>query len=281
MASRDDRSAGRGGLRRRDEVGLAFLGMLPPRLQRLARGRLLKPLLQRLLDVVMPSGRQVVLPVRDGLLRGCLLQVDPRKQKEMILGTYEAGVQSVLARWVRPGQLVLDVGAHLGFFTLLASRLVGESGRVIALEPDPVMTEHLHANVARNGVANVTALQAAVGESVSTLSFAPGAGAGVGHLDPDGSLVVEVTTLDALAERFGEPHLLKVDVEGGELNVLRGGRATLRRARPVLIVEVHGPQIGEQVATMLRELGYDLRPVDPGGHLRDHLLAVPRAEPAR
>ncbi len=262
-------------------MGLALLRRLSPRLQRLARGRYLKPLAQRLLDMVMPSGRQMVLPVRGGLLEGCLLQVDPRKQKEMIMGTYEAGVQSVLARCVRPGQVILDIGAHLGFFTLLASRLVGESGRVIALEPDPVMTERLRSNISLNEAANVTTLQEAVGESVSSLRFSPGEGAGTGRLDQRGSLVVPVTTLDELARRFGEPQLLKVDVEGGELDVLRGGWATLKRARPVLIIEVHSREIGTQVAAMLRQLDYELAPVDPGGHLRDHLLAVPQPQQAR
>lgn len=216
------------------------------------------------------------MPVRSGRLAGTMLEVDVRKQREMIAGTYESEVQEVLSRHVEPGQVTFDVGAHLGFFTLLMARLVGDQGRVVSVEPDPYMGPKLESNLKRNGTANVAVVRAAAGAVAGERRFTPGDGGGIGHLAEDGALEVTGTTLDNLADRFGAPSLIKVDVEGGELEVLKGAAGLLAAPnRPVLVVEVHDSGAQSDAERLLNSLPYDISMIEDNPSRRRHLVAVP------
>lgn len=207
-------------------------------------------------------------------MKGALLQVDIRKQREMVAGSYEAAVQEALARHLEKGQVAYDVGAHVGFFTLLMARLVGEGGWVVALEPDPFMGPALENNLRLNGVTNVSVVKAAAGANAGKRRFSPGRGAGIGHLAEDGELAVEGTTIDDLGVRFGVPDLIKVDVEGGELEVLQGASDTLSRCKPVLLVELHGPENEAAASDLLAALGYKIDYVEDDPSQRRHLVAA-------
>ena len=227
------------------------------------------------LDRLAPAGHYEVLSVRSGALKGALLEVDVRKQRDMIAGTYEAEVQSVLARHVGPGESAFDIGAHLGFFTLLLARLVGDDGEVVSVEPDPFMGPRLESNLQKNQARNVKVVRAAVGTVAEDRRFSPGAGGGVGHLAEDGEIEVKGTTLDQLAESFGPPKLVKVDVEGGEIEVLEGGSTLLSKHRPILVVEVHDEQVQSDALRLLAGFDYDISFIEDDPSRRRHLVAVP------
>jgi FkbM family methyltransferase len=256
-------------------LALRVAGVLPPAVQRTIRTGWAGPLARRMLDLAAPAGRYEVLEVRSGLMKGALLRVDVRKQREMIAGSYESEVQQALARSLGKGQVVYDVGAHLGFFTLLMARLVGDEGRVFALEPDPFMGPALEANVRLNGVTNVSVIRAAAGRSAGRRRFSPGGGSGIGHLADEGELAVEATTIDDLSGSLGSPDLIKVDVEGGELEVLEGARETLAQRKTVLVVELHGPEYEVAATELLAGLGYSIDFVQDDPSQRRHLVAAP------
>jgi len=211
---------------------------------------------------------RVWLPILRGPLKGERWLLATRIN--FFLGTYEPEQTAEFLRAVQPGSVVYDVGAHYGYYSLLASHLAGPDGRVIALEPSPRNLNVLRAHIRLNRIAHITVLESALSDHAGEAKFDDRAGSGVGHLSPEGPLTVRLTTLDILAKEFPAPNVIKIDVEGAEEAVLAGGRETLARAKPTIFLSTHGPAMAENCTRMLRELGYSLRELLPG-----ELLAAP------
>ncbi len=167
--------------------------------------------------------------------------INPRIEKYYWTGTYERGVQMQLTELLRAGSTFWDVGAHVGFFTLLASRLVGERGHVQAFEPLDANRARLDAALDLNGARNVTVHGCAVAaRSGERMIYAHGASnmwTLVRERGEHESVRVECQSLDELAGAVGPPDLIKIDVEGAEVEALRGGRELLEQYRPALILE--------------------------------------------
>lgn len=164
----------------------------------------------------------------------------------MALGKYEEQTTKLFQRITRPGMVVIDAGAHVGYYTLLVARQVGEQGKVYAFEPEPTNFSLLQQNVALNGYGNVVATKAAVSNLVGSAtlyltSLDSGRHSTHRHGLPDGGAVaVAATTLDAFLKAQGWPvvDLIKVDVEGAELDVLEGMSQLLGRPGELkLIIE--------------------------------------------
>ena len=176
------------------------------------------------------------------------------------LGTYERATQALFSRQIVPGDVVFDVGAHVGFYTLLASRLVGPQGRVIAFEPLPRNVDLLERHLAYNAASNVTLVKAAVGERSGEDRFDTTGEPSMGALAEEGELV-QLVSIDDMVER-GEvppPRLIKIDVEGAESRVLQGAAATLAKHRPVLLLAAHGWRQWSECSRRLAEHGYSVR----------------------
>ena len=207
---------------------------------------------------------------------------------------YEAPVYEYLKANIRPGAVILDVGAHIGIFTILLARWAGTEGRVYAFEPTPATFAALNEHLQMNGVAGqVTPVPRAVSDKPGAASFYAVSNSPENTLNQTHSrlgaaaaLEVQVTTIDSFcADNNLAPALIKIDIEGFELHALRGARATIERCKPLLVVEMHPmnwPDINltpEQVEAELTDLG--LRAValekqrDP---LREygHVVLLPR-----
>jgi len=163
-----------------------------------------------------------------------------------VSGRYERPVQEVLASVVKAGDACCDVGANLGFFSLLMSRLAGPSGTVYAFEPVPKNAVTIEENVGLNGLTNVTVLRVALSclDGEGELLLARHVGGAVlksAGTPPDlaGSMRVEIVSLDTLVERrsIRPPAVVKIDVEGAEMEVLQGMKQVLREIAPVIILE--------------------------------------------
>jgi FkbM family methyltransferase len=187
------------------------------------------------------------------------------------------------------GRTVYDVGAWEGTTALALARRVGPSGSVWAFEPNPTAAAKLRRNLGLNGMTNVSLLDVAVGDSTGEVDLAfqrnaTGRAQIVSEAGGEqrGVLVrVPMATLDELREQRGlpPPHLIKIDVEGAETQVLRGARRTIVAHRPDLLLELHGRTFAEKrakcesVLEELRELGYDGRHVETGAPLAETPLA--------
>jgi FkbM family methyltransferase len=167
--------------------------------------------------------------------------INPRVEKYYWTGTYEPGVQEQLRELLRAGCTFWDVRAYIGFFTLLASRLVGERGRVHAFEPVHANRARLHAALELDGARNVTAygcaLAAGSGERMLYAHEASNMWTLVQVRSEQRCVRVECQTIDELARALGPPDLINIGVEGAEVEALRGALELLTSNRPDVIVE--------------------------------------------
>jgi FkbM family methyltransferase len=175
------------------------------------------------------------------------------------IGTYERELQQLLVRTLRPGQVMWDVGANVGFFTLLAATRVGRQGCVVAIEPLARNLELLRQHLELNRIANVTIVANAVADVAGTDRFGTGRSPSMGHLGALGGVEVSVTTVDELlTSGLPAPHVIKMDIEGAESRAIAGAARTLRQHRPLLVLSTHGWAQHEACARALQELGYSL-----------------------
>ena len=183
----------------------------------------------------------------------------------------EPGVRESLERLLRPGDVFVDIGANVGFYSVVAGRLVGERGRVIAIEPIPSTAEVLRTNLMLNGTPNAALVMKACGSSRgrARLSNPPGAyGLAASRRPAEGRVTeVDVVPLDEICGGIPSIRLIKIDVEGAEREVLTGARKTLDRADGV-IVEIS--QNDEDVLGLLRHASFDLVPME----FRPYVLGI-------
>lgn len=195
--------------------------------------------------------------VRNGPLRGLAWSV--ATGLPFVRGAYEPRKADALAALVQPGAVVYDVGAHVGYFAAMAARAAGSGGRVVAFEPRPLNLGLLGRHIEWNRLETVQVFQAAVGERAGAGRFRDDRGTGTGFLtDEERGLQVAVVTLDGLVveERLPPPNVIKVDVEGGEVAVLRGAAYILEEFRPFLLLATHGPGTHEPTLEILEGHGY-------------------------
>lgn len=189
-------------------------------------------------------------------------------------GGYEAECLVSLKRLLRRGQVVYDVGAHSGLYTMFSARVVGETGRVIAVEAHPDNAAYIRDVLALNRIDNAQVVNAAVLNRTGRSKMLDIGNSSMYQLTdvatggPEGSIDVELTTLELIASRYGDPDVIKMDIEGAEELALRGAENILRRKRPVLLVEVHSAEIAASLNAFLRGLGYRIYMVD-GRELKD------------
>lgn len=176
------------------------------------------------------------------------------------LGSYEAAVQRLFAQWSAGAMVVYDIGANVGLYTLIASRAVRPGGRVVAVEPVPRNLEFIRKHCAINSVTNVRIAECAVTRWSGPMRFAFGQSHETGRVSPDGELVVRGVSLDDLVDLSdtGLPDVIKIDVEGAEVDVLNGARRVFSGKRPRLIIAVHSEALKLECAGLLREFQYTI-----------------------
>ncbi|MEA3401719.1 MAG: FkbM family methyltransferase [Armatimonadota bacterium] len=220
----------------------------------------------------------VPFPVLRGPLRGFLWVLGSGgKRGRIIMSTYEPASSECLRQLIRPGDTVFDIGAHVGYYTLLASTAAEPEGTVVAFEPEPQNVHFRRRHIRWNRRRNVQVEELALGERTATVRFQP-QGSGTGHLAEDGDITVRMTSLDDYAAATGcEPDVMKIDVEGAEAALLEGAREVLATARPQMLLSTHGPQVDERCRRLLDAAGYDVQTLvetDAGGG--SELLCLPR-----
>jgi len=202
------------------------------------------------------------------------------------IGQYELPVQEALARMLRTGDTFYDVGANAGFYSLIASELVGAEGHVVSFDPDPTNCRSASEQIELNALKNWTIVQKAVGNTAGVSTFSSGYdGDLLGHLgEPttgeQRSIRVQVTTLDEAIEMYPKPDTIKMDIEGAEVQALEGARRLLGEVRPTWLIESHGMEQAAGVRSVLSAADYrfyDLteRPVASGSALPRHVVARP------
>lgn len=176
----------------------------------------------------------------------------------LLYGEYSPREAEVLSSFLRPGDTAVDVGANLGTLSMALARAVGPQGKVLAFEPQGMIHGCLQETVARSDTPWVDARCLAIGEKAGVAVVprldATGASNFGGVADDGDGDPVDVVTLDGLA--LAACRLIKIDVEGRELEVLRGATQLLARCRPVICIECDRQGALTPLVEFLREQGY-------------------------
>jgi len=233
--------------------------------------------------------RQMWVQVQAGFAKGMWMHLRIPDEAGFWRGEHEPDVQSAISSMVQPGDVVYDVGAHLGSIALGAAAVVGTTGRVVAFDADPANVRRLTENVARNVLqTTVQVVHTALWSDAAAqeITFRRGtAGSSQGGVEAgkhrpvlaDGELIrVPVTTLDAfIAAGSPAPQFIKIDVEGGECEVVQGGATLFATYRPGLIVEVHHQHACDWLHGWLEQFRYAAEWKIPNEEFPRYLIAKP------
>jgi len=229
---------------------------------------------------LVPRGTLSWVQVRHGVGAGLWMRVNPRTGGQTLQGTGEPAVQDALQKNLRPGMIFFDLGANIGFFSLIGARLVGAAGRVVSFEADPEIAARLRENVAKNGFEHVAVEQRAVWSEPRMVTFArvdtaTSPDRGQGHVssgEAGGDVIsVEAVSLDDYCRSGPAPDFIKCDVEGAEIEVFRGAKCVFAEKRPIFLCELHGEEQRRMLTAELSALGYRCTDCDA-----THLLALPQ-----
>jgi len=246
--------------------------------------------LRRIMQGVLPKGKRVWIQIPAGPAEGLWFKVEPYLEAQYISGFPEPAVQAEIAKHLRPGGCFYDVGAHIGFYSLIAAHLMGGKGQVVAFEPDPSNVIELRENLSRNNFSGVDVVPAAVWCHSGVVRFQRSGAGGPEESTRRGSVMAstagpsdsnridaEAITLDSFAQSHPAPNMIKVDVEGSEVEVLRGAQELLRKARPAWMFEVHHRTAATLLVENLRQHDYTVKwlAMHPNFPFPRHLLALP------
>jgi len=248
------------------------LGLVPPTLRRMIIGRSDQP--SRVATVLHNLVNYTVADVSEaspccGPLQGFKMFTDWRHYRGYIYGNWEPVATEAIVKHVQRGMCVFDVGAHLGYYSLLFSKCTGPEGRVVSFEAARGNFSTLQRNITVNNIDNIEPINLAVFSKSGTIPMSLStADTGSGNwsisreLNKD-SIQVQTISLDQFCEaNHVLPDFLKIDVEGAEYDVLLGGRDTIGRCQPAMLIELHhfdGNLASNLVPGLLRDWNYRIQ----------------------
>ena len=190
--------------------------------------------------------RQRDVAVRNGIAKGLKFNTG-ESCPELALGTYEVPIQNIFAQHLKTGDVFYDIGANVGFFTIIAAKLVGATGKVYAFEPGQGNASSIRHNAELNNFNQVEVIEKAVSHSsgegqLLLAQYSGGHALATADAPPDlaGEVTVDLVSIDDLIaqKKIQPPNFVKVDVEGAELDVLKGMTETIKTYQPTIIYEV-------------------------------------------
>ena len=251
-----------------EDLGAKLASWRLPRAVRIAKHTIHKLFRRFVLTELSP-----LVQVQSGLSRGMWIRVRLPEEASYWRGQRERALQDAISSFVREGSVVYDVGSHIGVVALGTARLAGKTGCVVAFDGDPDNAARLRENCLLNKLeTRVRVVHAAVWSYTESngIWFRRGATRrSHGGVEADGHhpvlaagpvIKVPAITLDDFVRSEGPPpELVKIDVEGGEYEVLRGGEILFTERRPRIIVEVHHHDALEQILNWLERVRYCAR----------------------
>lgn len=198
-----------------------------------------------------------------------------------VLPQAQPGVRGAIERYLSPGDIFVDAGANIGFFTVAGARIVGPGGRVLAIEMIPETAEILRTHCAINALPNVTVVEKALSDRAGdeVVAHLPLAHVGQATLLPETlhggerirEIIVQTTTLDAVTTGFEQIDLLKIDLEGAEAVALAGAKQALARTRRVIFEARPGDEGVCVTVEALKAAGFAIRPIDRYNQLAERV----------
>ena len=226
------------------------------------KGLLLRDVLTPLLP---PEDAEFDLPIPPHPTKVSLRYRETLGLSSLLYGTFELAELNFVNRYLKPGDKAMDIGANVGIFSVVMGATVGSEGRVFSFEPVATNVLRLEKNLRKNALENVQIFAVALGalNGHMNLRMATDPAYPSLHEVQDGfgsgaDVSIEVRTLDDVWEELGFPRiaLVKIDVEGAEMDVLRGAASFLATCRPTLLVEANSARELASLRTHLCDIGY-------------------------
>lgn len=228
-----------------------------------------KPLangIRRVLNRAAPEGLTKVF-VAAGDLKGTKLYLNMRTEKDYWLGTYEPELQKAVRTMLKPGMVVYDIGANIGYISLLFARAIGPQGQVYSFEALPANIERMRQNIILSqSTTPIHVIHGAVTDKAEPVEFLVHASTSMGKVQ--GAAGRDVDYLDKISvpgialdnyvqeHHLPTPDMIKLDIEGGEVLAVKAMKETLLASHPLLFIELHGPESAMAVADLLDATGY-------------------------
>ena len=272
-----------------------FARILPSPIKRwVYRIKPLAKIIRNRLNATIPEGI-IEVEVAAGILQGACLKLDLQQEKDYWLGTYELDLQAAAKKYVKPGMCIYDVGANIGYMSLLFSKILDERGKVFAFEALPENIRRLEENIQCNAFGKlIHVIPAAIVEKSGLTEFyqhASGAmGKAVGSAGRQeayqNTITVQALSLDdfVFVKKQAKPNLVKMDIEGGEALALQGMQKLLGKVKPILFIEIHGDVAGQIAWKILKKFAYQILRMGEGQEKittrdqiqpKDYLIALP------
>jgi FkbM family methyltransferase len=282
-----------------DKIISRLIGLIPARMRGLFyRVPFMHAFLQKALIRLLDPGPAKVRAITAGPLKNFKLEINIYNEKFYWLATYERGVQSCLQQVVTRGAVAYDIGAHIGYFSLLLSLLCGPDGKILAFEPEPLNYRRILKHIDLNGLKNVEVFPIAVSDKNGTGALWNLGDSAQGHLlhsSPNSSSKgedntslrnVEIVSLDEFVFNQGHPPpgIIKIDTEGEEARIIDGMERLLSAVRPIIVCEIHRPELGTDIWRKLDKKDYHFIDIEKNMSLiltqdnwdTHHLLAYPK-----
>ncbi|MDQ0996786.1 FkbM family methyltransferase [Phyllobacterium ifriqiyense] len=258
-------------------------------------GQPLESIVRMYLNSLEFQSRRLLDPAPDGQIEKVFLndawiyadRNDPDVGINVIGGAYEPNVTRVFEQYVKPGMHVIDIGANIGYFTMLCAKLVGSQGRVLAVEPNVENGRLLVASRDANSFSHVNVLLSAVGDKTDVLALNGSGSNGVSATLQSGQSLeikrlIPCVRLDDVLHDWNRVDFVKIDIEGAEYRAFTGMINTLRKFRPIIVSEFSPNLIGwissvtpETYLKFLIDLGYQISIITAEGTLLDRGQDVP------
>lgn len=251
--------------------------------------------LRSVLNRAAPTGLTEI-EVAGGFLAGSKLLLDLQAEKDYWLGNYEFELQEAVWKFAEPGMVACDIGANIGYISLLLAKRIGTNGKVFAFEPLPSNQTRLQKNLDINLSSNIKMIGKAVADVSGKRQFLVHSSGAMGKLQESNgretqyqnSIDVESITLDEFVFKQGnpQPDLIKMDIEGAEGLALQGMTRVIQETQPLLLIELHGKEAAKTCWQILTNSGYSIHKLTKGypqvadvSNLdwKSYILARPRA----
>jgi FkbM family methyltransferase len=239
-------------------------------------------LIRRGLNRASPTGLTEV-QVAAGDLAGYTIQLDMQVDKDYWLGTYEPELQSAVRKLIPEGATIYDIGANIGYVSLLLEKAAKNDGHIYAFEALPSNVAQLNRNVELNGkTEKITIIPAAVTNITGKAHFKVHPSGGMGKVAGSAGredqylddIVVDAVSLDDFVfnQHNPPPQVIKMDIEGGEVLAFPGMYRVLREFHPLMLIELHGPDSSRIAWDTLKAMRYEIH------WMKEDFSAVPSLE---
>lgn len=199
--------------------------------------------------------------------------------RKFVRGEQEPYKTEAFLQHFSKGEIFFDIGAHIGYFSAIAAQINGDQGKIFAFEPRPMNADFFRRHMKVNGFDNVVLFQAAVGDKDGEVMFDSAKGSATGRVTAEGDLPVKQVSVDRMISEsiLPLPTFVKIDVEGGEIDVLKGLENVITQSRPKMVIATHGPECHEFVLQFLGRHRYDYRILNPESIKGDtEIVALPQ-----